>query len=56
LTHYNVLNYCGCGRLPGEDPFNITESLDLMQEARLQGDSDAGIIPLSFGGDHLKSR
>ncbi len=48
---YKVLNCADVGDCP-VNPFNTLESLDLMA-ARFREIVGAGIIPLSYGGDHL---
>lgn len=51
IDPYNVLNCADVGDC-AVNPFNILESLDLMSK-RYKEIVDAGIVPLSFGGDHL---
>lgn len=48
---YKVLNCADVGDCP-VNPFNTLESLDLMEDY-FRGVVSAGVIPLSFGGDHL---
>lgn len=51
IDPYKILNCADVGDCP-VNPFNTMESLDLMSR-RYQEIVDAGIMPLSFGGDHL---
>lgn len=51
IDPYKILNCADVGDCP-VNPFNTMESLDLMSR-RYQEIVSAGLLPLSFGGDHL---
>jgi agmatinase len=51
IDPYKILNCADVGDCP-VNPFNTLESLDLMANY-FHGVLRAGVIPLSFGGDHL---